>query len=169
MKDLDNYLTDIQTFQDLGKQVSNISTSWHPENLDFTTGQCFTNGIVADRQMIIPESRFKHGDTIDHRIIVYIHVSKTFDLHAKHLKLVGQGLDFFTCNVTTDDFRAKWRSFYGVLELAVPAGERTVNINDDTKVQVTGNLFTSVIRIEKNVIGTGGPSGSSMLGVNSSS
>ena len=64
------------------------------------------NGMVADRKMILLEYIFRHGDTIDHLLIVYIHGSGLFDSHAKHPKLVGQGFDLFTCNLTTDNFRA---------------------------------------------------------------
>ena len=107
MNNLAGDITDLWTFQDLIKQVRNISTRWHPANSDPSTGHCFTNGMVADRKMLLLESRLRHGDTIDHRLIVYIHVNGYFNSHAKHPKLVGQVFDLFTCNATTDDFRSE--------------------------------------------------------------
>ena len=107
MKNLSYDLTDLRTIQDFSKQVGNISTSWYPANLDLATGHCFTNGMIEYRQILLLEFIFRHGDTLDHLLIVYIHVSGSFELHAEYPKLVGQGLDLFTCNATTYDFRAK--------------------------------------------------------------
>ena len=107
MKNIADYHKDLWTFQDLSKQFGKISTSWHSVNSDLTTGHCFMNSMVADRQMILLESRFRHGDNLYHLLIVYIHVIRSFNLHAKHLKLVVQGFELFTCNATTDNFRAK--------------------------------------------------------------
>ena len=75
MDNISDNITNIWTFQDLSKQVSKISTSWHPANLDLATGHCFTNGMLADIKMSILESIFRHGETIDHQLIFYIHVS----------------------------------------------------------------------------------------------
>ena len=72
MKNLAENIMDLWTLQELSKQVRNISISWHPDNSDLVTGHCFTNGMVADRKMLLLESRFGHIDTLDHRIIIYI-------------------------------------------------------------------------------------------------
>ena len=58
-------------------------------------------------------------------------------------------LQFFTYNVTTDDFRAEWWSFYGVIELAVPADENTVNENGYPRLQAPSQLFASAICVKK--------------------
>ena len=96
MNNLSGDLTYLRTFQDLIKKVGKVSTSCHPANLYLATGHCFMNGMVADRKMILLESLFRHGDTLDQQIIVYIHVSGSLDSHAKHPNLVGQGFDLFT-------------------------------------------------------------------------
>ena len=66
MNNIDDNLVDLWTFQDLSKQVGKISTSCCPSNLDLATGHCFTNGMVADRKMLLIEYRFRHGGTNDH-------------------------------------------------------------------------------------------------------
>ena len=81
MKDLVDNLTDLWTFQYLSKQVGKISTSWHPSNSDLANIHCFADGMVAYRKMLLLGSRFKHGDTIDHQLIFYIHGSVSFDSH----------------------------------------------------------------------------------------
>ena len=148
-KNLDENLTDLWTFQYISKKVGNIPTSWPPANSDPAVGHCFTNGMAEDRQMLLLESRFSHSDTLDHRLIIYIHVSGYFDSRAKHLKLVGQGLDVFTCNATTDDFRAERGSFYSVLALCVPYDESKVNVNEYPKVRAPSQLITIVTYVEK--------------------
>ena len=77
-------ITDLWTIQYLSKTVGKISTSGNPANLDLATSHCFTNGMVADRQMLLLDTRLMHGDTLEHQLIVYIHVSGSFDSHAKH-------------------------------------------------------------------------------------
>ena len=107
MNNLAYNLRDIWTFQYLGKQIGNISKSWHPANSNLATGHCFTNGILEDRKILLFEYRFRHGDNLDHQLIVYIYVSGSFDSHAKHPNIVGQGFDLFTYNATTDYFRSE--------------------------------------------------------------
>ena len=107
MKNLANDLTDLQKIQDLSEQVDNNSTSSHPANSDLATSHCFTNGMISDRQMILIESRFRHGDTIDHQLILYIHVIGSFNSHAEHPNLLGQGFNLFIYDATTDDLRSK--------------------------------------------------------------
>ena len=75
MKNLADNLTDIWTLQDLSKQVGNIYTGWHPSNSDLYTGHRLTNGMVADRKMLLLGSRLRNGNTIDHQLIIYIHLS----------------------------------------------------------------------------------------------
>ena len=88
-----------------GPCVNKIFTSWHPANLYLTVGHCFKNGMLVDRKMILLEYIFRHGDTLDNQLIVYIHVSGFFESNDEYTKLVGQGFNLFTCNMTTDDFR----------------------------------------------------------------
>ena len=90
--------------------------------------------MVADRKMLLLESRFRNSETIYHQLILYINVCGYFDSYAKHPKLVGQGFDLFTCNATTYYFRSERLRFYGVMALAVPDNESTVNVNYDTRV-----------------------------------
>ena len=149
MNNLSDYLTDLWTFQDLSKKVRNISTSWHPANSGLATSHWFTNGMVEYRQMLLLESRLRHGDALDHQLIFYIHVRGSFDLHAKHPKIAGQGFELFICNTTTYYFRAKRGSFYGVLALAILDDEKTVNLNEDTRIQAPSQLVIIVICINK--------------------
>ena len=89
MKNLAEDLTDLWTIPDLSKEVGNIYTSWHPANSDLTTGNCFTNVMVEDIQMLLLEYIFSYDDTIDHQLIVFIHVKGSFDSYAKHPKVIG--------------------------------------------------------------------------------
>ena len=103
--------------------------------------------MVADRKMILLESLFRHGDTLDQQIIVYINVSGSLDSHAKHPNLVGQGFDLFTYNATTDDFRYELERLYGVMALAVQADESTVNVNEYSRDRAPSQLVIRIIRV----------------------
>ena len=119
---------DICTVQNLSEKVSNIFTSWRQDNSDLSTSHYLMNSMLKDIQIIFLESRFRHYDTIDQQNIFYIHGSRSFDLHVKHLKLVYQDFDLFSCNATTYDFRAKWGSFYDVMLLSITADESAFNL-----------------------------------------
>ena len=147
MKNLCNNITYLRTIQDISKQVRKIFTSWHPDNSYLSTGHSFTNGMVSDRQMLLLESRFRHGDTLVHQLIVYIHVSRSFDSHSEHPKCVGQGFDLFTYNATTDDFRYELERLYGVMALAVQADESTVNVNEYSRDRAPSQLVIRIIRV----------------------
>jgi len=83
--------------------VSKVVFTFHPFDSNNTTGHRLSNRVVADRQMLLLQSRFRDGYTFHHGLIEGANSGQSSTCAATAYSAVARGSDSFITWRGTDD------------------------------------------------------------------